>query len=103
MQQEYYEIVKSGNPKNLSIKEQNQLKKIINQHYSNMFLDFIETPIAAEEFSKQTDLIKDAITSLVNQYYQQTTPHAQRNSDYLGSAIYLVYRKLYPELSTSVF
>lgn len=103
MQQEYYEIVKSGNPKNISIKEQNQLKEIINQHYSNMFLDFIETPIAAEEFSKQTDLIKDAITSLVNQYYQQTTPHAQRNSDYLGSAIYLVYRKLYPELSTSVF
>ncbi len=103
MKQEYYEFVKSDNPKNISLKEQNELKKIINQHYPELFLDFIETPISAENFLKQTTLIKDATTNLVNQYYQQTTPHAQKNSDYLGSAIYLVFRKLYPELSTSVY
>src|SRR5699024_4873025 len=51
---------------------------------------------------KQKEFINNAVSNLLEQYYQQTSPHAQQNSYYLGSAIYLIYRKLNPELSISI-
>lgn len=102
IRQSYIQIVQKNNPKNISEDEINRLQKIVNQYFPEIFQTFIEHPIDAEEFSKQHELIKEAVCNLADDYYQQTTPHGQKNSDYLGSAIYLIYRKLYPEFSISI-
>lgn len=102
IKQSYLQIVQHKNPENIPEDEISHLKTIVNQHYPTVFLDFIENPINAKEFSKQQNLIKEAVHNLAYEYYQQTTPHGQKNSNYLSSAIYLIYRKLYPEFSTSI-
>lgn len=101
IKQEYLEIVNTKNQKNVSEEEQNRLKIIVNRFYPEVFLDFIENPISSDDFSKQQRFINDAIINLIYDYYKQTTPHGQKNLDCLGSAIYLIYRKLHPELSLS--
>ena len=101
IKKEYQQIIANKNSQNIPQKEVNELKNIVNKHYPEIFLDFIESPVTLEEFSKQEQLINDAILDLVYLYYQQTTPHGQKNSDYLGSAIYLIYRKLHPDFSIS--
>ena len=102
IKQEYIQLVNENNPKNISKQEEDSLKNIVNTHFPEVFLDFIKTPVSNKEFSEQTQLIKDAVHNLISLYYQQTTPHSQKNSDYLASAIYLVFRTLYPELSITV-
>lgn len=102
IKQSYLQIVQHENPENISEDEINHLKAIVNHYYPTVFLDFIENPITEEEFFSQQNLIKEAVHNLAYEYYQQTTPHGQKNSNYLSSAIYLIYRKLYPEFSTSI-
>lgn len=99
VKQEYLQLINEHNPKNLSEKEQDSLKRIVNKHYPNLFLDFIKNPISDDEFLEQLQLIDDASCHAIYDYFRQTTPHGQQNSDYLGSSIYLIYRKLHPELS----
>lgn len=99
IKQEYLQLVNEHNPKNLSEEEQNSLKKIVNKYYPGLFLDFIKEPVSEEEFLEQLQLIDDASCHAIYDYFRQTSPHGQQNSDYLGSSIYLIYRKLYPELS----
>lgn len=102
MKQDYLEVITSNNPKNISDEEQERLKIIINKHFPSLFLSFIKTPISPEEFSRQQQLIKETVIKLSDMYYKQTTSHGQQNSDYVGSGIYLIYRKLYPELSITL-
>ncbi len=99
MKQEYLELVNDNNPKNISEKEQERLKSIVNKHFPAIFLDFVENPVSAEEFFKQEELIKDTVLQLSDVYYNQVSPHGQQNSEYLASAIYLVYKKIAPEIS----
>lgn len=99
IKQEYIQIAHNGGSKNITEDEQNRLKSIVNKNSPEVFLDFIENPISEKDFSKQSQLINDAISDLLSTYYEQTTPHGQKNSDYLASAIYLIYKKLYPDLS----
>lgn len=94
IKQEYLEIVSHKNPKNIEEKEQNHLKKIVNKHYPSLFLDFIENPISKDEFSKQHKLIEDAVSELATTYYNQSTPHGQKNLDCLSSAFYLVFKDI---------
>lgn len=101
IKQEYLETVYNNTQTNIPEAEQNALKTIVNKHYPEVFLDFIEEPIGVDEFSQQQDFIDDAVLNLIYTYYKQTTPHAQKNSNYLGSALYLLYRSIHPELSLS--
>ena len=102
LKQEYLTMITSNNENRLSEEEQAHLKQIINKQCPEVFLDLIETPVSAEEFKKQKEFVGNVIANLLEQYYQQTSPHAQQNSSYLGSAIYLIYRELHPELSISI-
>lgn len=102
LKQEYLAMVTSNTENHLSEEEQSHLKQIINKQCPEIFLDLIETPVSAEEFKKQKDFVNSAVSNLLEQYYQQTSPHAQQNSNYLSSAIYLIYRELNPELSISI-
>lgn len=99
MKQEYLEIVNRNNPKKISPQEQERLKCIINKHYSSVFLDFIKKPISTKQFFLQIKQIRDAIIQLSDAYYNQVSPHGQQNLDYVSSAIYLIFRKIAPELS----
>lgn len=101
LKQEYLSMVTSNNENHLSEEEQSHLKQIINKQCPEIFLDLIETPISDEEFKEQKEFVNNAVSNLAEQYYQQASPHGQQNSNYLGSAIYLIYRKLRPELSIS--
>lgn len=102
LKQEYLLMVTSNNENHISEEEHSHLKQIINKQCPEIFLDLIETPVSAEEFKKQKEFLTNAISNILEQYYQQTSPHAQQNSNYLGSAIYLIYRELNPELSISI-
>lgn len=93
LKQEYLQTVYTNNPKNMSEKEQNALKIIVNKHYPELFLNFIENPITPKEFSEQQKFVKDANLDVVSTYYRQTTPHGQENLISLSEAIYLIYRK----------
>lgn len=64
-----------------------------------MFLPLIENPVNQEEFFKQKQLVEDTFSSLVDSYYNQTTPHGQKNTTYLEAGIYLIYQQLWPDLS----
>lgn len=99
IKQEYLEIINNNNPQKISKTEQDSLKSIVNKHFPALFLDFIENPINAENFTQQQKLIKDTVLKLSDAYYNQVNPHGQQNSDYLASAIYLIYKKTFPELS----
>lgn len=99
IKQEYLEIINNNNPQKISKTEQDSLKSIVNKHFPALFLDFIENPINAENFTQQQKLIKDTVLKLSDAYYNQVNPHGQQNSDYLASAIYLIYKEKYPELS----
>lgn len=99
IKQEYLEMVSHKNPKNIEEKEQNHLKKIVNKHYPSLFLDFIENPISEDEFSKQHKLIEDAVSKLATTYYNQSTPHGQKNLDCLSSAFYLVFKDIASDLA----
>lgn len=99
IKQNYIQIVRNKNSQNISENEQERLKSIVNQHFPNVFLEFITNPISMDDFVEEQKFIDDSVSNVYYNYYGQTTPHGQKNSDYLGSAIYLIYRKLYPELS----
>lgn len=99
MKEEYLQIIYNKNPRNINKEEQEQLKTILSHHFPSLFLDFIENPVSMEEFSEQEKLIQDTFSSLVDDYYNQVTPHGQKNTTYIESAIYLIYQKLHPELS----
>ena len=101
LKQEYLTMVTSNNENHLSEEEQSHLKQIINKQCPEIFLDLIETPVSDEEFKEQKEFVNNAVSNLADQYYQQVSLHGQQNSNYLGSAIYLIYRKLRPELSIS--
>lgn len=102
IKQEYLQIVYNNNPKNINEKEQNRLKRITNRHYPSLFLDFIENPISVEEFSEQQKLIKDAFSNITDAYYNQSTPYGQKNLEYLGSAIYLGFKDLHPDMTVNI-
>ena len=102
IKQEYLEIVNNNNPQKISETEQERLKSIVNKHFPALFLDFIENPINAEDFTKQQKLIKDTVLKLSDTYYNQVNPHGQQNSDYISSAIYLIYKKINPGLSITI-
>lgn len=99
----YLQIVtQDNNLENIPKDEINSLKMIVNQHFPDTFPSLIKSPISAEEYSKQQELIRKTVCDLSDNYYYQASSHGQKNSDYLGSAIYLIYRKLHPEFSISV-
>lgn len=102
MKQEYLQIVYHDNPKHINKNEQNHLKEILNRHYPNLFLDFIENPISVEEFSEQHKLIEDVFSNIIDAYYNQSTPYGQKNLDYIGSAIYLGFKDLHPDMTVTI-
>lgn len=102
IKQEYLQIVYDDNPKHINEKEENHLKNILNKHYPNLFLDFIENPISVEKFSEQHKLIEDAFSNIIDAYYNQSTPYGQKNLDYLGSAVYLGFKDLYPDMTVTI-
>ncbi len=99
IKQEYLEIVHYNNPNKVSKEEQEALKIIVNKNFPSVFLDFIKKPVSSATFKKQHDLIRKTVIQLSDAYYEQASSHGQDNSSYLSSAIYLVYKKLLPELS----
>ncbi len=102
LKKEFLQVVYNKNPNNIGEKEQNKLKKIVNKYYPTLFLDFIENPISLDNFSEQQKLIEDAFSAITDTYYNQSTPHAQKNLNSLSSGIYLVIHALYPDLSVNI-
>lgn len=75
------------------------MKSIAHKHFPSLFLPLIENPVSNDEFSAQEQLVADAFSSLADSYYNQATPHGQKNTTYLEAGIYLIYQQLWPDLS----
>ena len=98
-----FKITSNGKDSHLKEEEQNEqdkLNSIVHKHFPSLFLPLIENPAnRKKELSQQKQLVEDTFSSLVDSYYNQTTPHGQKNTTYLETGIYLIYQQLWPDLS----